>query len=212
MTVEVSVAAAPPSLVVDEEQEVGSRKQEAGSRKQARELSTVPLCPFPVVLQEKQAAASTASEPVMPDTGALSGLLHPPHPPTPNPDPPTHTPPLAAAEQQQQGSYCMMTSGSMLKRRSSLSLRTSSRRAVSSCSASCRSDVVSSGRPFSFTMTSPSLMPPLFFFLGGGWKRQRLSKDATVNVLEGRRAFQPHYRPSAKSRLYQYVHPIIPLK
>lgn len=57
--------------------------------------------------------------------------------------------------------YCMITSGSMLNRRSSLSLLTSSSRAVSSCRASCRSAVVIRGRPFSFTMMSPSLMPPL---------------------------------------------------
>lgn len=57
--------------------------------------------------------------------------------------------------------YCMITSGSMLKSRSSLSLRTSSRRAVSSCSAPCRSAVAIRGRPFSFTIMSPSLIPPL---------------------------------------------------
>lgn len=57
--------------------------------------------------------------------------------------------------------YCMITSGSMLKSRSSLSLLTSSSRAVSSCSAACRSAVVIRGLPFSFTIMSPSLMPPL---------------------------------------------------
>lgn len=57
--------------------------------------------------------------------------------------------------------YCIMTSGWMLKSRSSLPLLTSSSRAVSSVSAPCRSAVVSRGRPFSFTMMSPSLIPPL---------------------------------------------------
>lgn len=42
-----------------------------------------------------------------------------------------------------------------------MSLLTSSSRAVSSCRASCRAAVVISGRPFSFTIMSPSLMPPL---------------------------------------------------
>lgn len=72
-------------------------------------------------------------------------------------------PALPQQQQQQQGVYCMMTSGSMLKRRSSLSLLISSRRAVSSCSASCRSAVVSRGRPLSFTIMSPSLIPPLYW-------------------------------------------------
>lgn len=57
--------------------------------------------------------------------------------------------------------YCIMMSGSMLKRRSSLSLLTSNNRAVSSCSAFCRSAVVFKGLPFSFTIMSPSLIPPL---------------------------------------------------
>lgn len=57
--------------------------------------------------------------------------------------------------------YCMMRSGRMLKSRSSLSRRTSSRSGASSCSAPCRSAVPLRGRPFSLTMTSPSLMPPL---------------------------------------------------
>lgn len=56
---------------------------------------------------------------------------------------------------------CMMTSGWMLKSRSSLPRRTSSSRAVSSVSASLRSEVVRRGMPFNFTMMSPSLMPPL---------------------------------------------------
>ena len=58
--------------------------------------------------------------------------------------------------------YCMMTSGWMLKSRSSLSLRTSSNSAASCCSAPCRSALPLSGRPFSLTMTSPSLRPPLW--------------------------------------------------
>ena len=57
--------------------------------------------------------------------------------------------------------YCIMTSGWMLKSRSSLPLLTSNSRVVSSVSAPCRSAVGSSGRPFSFTMISPSLIPPL---------------------------------------------------
>lgn len=59
--------------------------------------------------------------------------------------------------------HCMMTSGSMLKSRSSLPRRTSSSRAVSSVNASFRSLVLISGWPFSFTMMSPSLIPPLEF-------------------------------------------------
>lgn len=57
--------------------------------------------------------------------------------------------------------YCMITSGSMLKSRSSLSLLTSSSRAVSSCNASCRSAVDIRGLPFSLTIISPSFIPPL---------------------------------------------------
>lgn len=93
--------------------------------------------------------------------------------------------------------YCIMTSGWMLKSRSSLPLLTSSSRVVSSVSAPCRSAVVSSGRPFSFTMMSPSLIPPLcgekgfqniYIFWHGLWVLQsilflNINNDAHLSWL-----------------------------
>lgn len=57
--------------------------------------------------------------------------------------------------------HCRIMSGWMLNSRSSLPRRTSSSNAVSSASASCRSPVLVSTRPFNLTMMSPSLIPPL---------------------------------------------------
>lgn len=79
--------------------------------------------------------------------------------------------------------YCMIRSGSILKRRSSLSLLTSSSRAVSLCNALCRSVMVISGLPFSFTIMSPSLIPPLE--TNKGTKRWSISSKWLIFSVTG---------------------------
>ena len=68
--------------------------------------------------------------------------------------------PAAAAPSSRVG-QCRTSCGWMLNSSSSLSRRTTRRRGLSPSNAACRPSVVSSGRPFSWTMTSPDRMPLL---------------------------------------------------